>query len=378
MRLIDTGEALKAGAPEQVSWAIKGVAGGLTVLWGEPKNGKSFVALSMALAVATGKPWFGNPVRQGAVIYVAAEGGWAGFANRLMALCDHSEVPLGDLTGRLIVVDHAVDLGKTEAFEAQLEEWDRIEPGLVVVDTLSRCMSGDENKQEAMQGFVASTGLITARYGASVLVVHHSNREGTIRGSNVLAGAVDSMIKVTKGVDGGKNPTVFLTANMLKELDTEHFEPQRLYPTVVDVRDCWGENVVDDFGDKQTTLVLDANRKEMVEREQLTLALLVRLAAGRPEAQAIGMKELREAAIEAGLEVHTLKRALAGLVGQGVVSHPRTGHYYVGDPPDQEDFVPGKSYELLDSHTRAVLEHDARLEIEQDAYETSLGLHDEE
>lgn len=375
MRLIDTGEALKAGAPEQVSWAIKGVVGGLTVLWGEPKNGKSFVALSMALAVATGKPWFGNPVRQGPVVYVVAEGGWAGFANRLMALCDHSEVPLGELAGRLIVVDHAVDLGKTAAFEEQLAEWDAIEPTLVVIDTLSRCMSGDENKQEAMQGFVASTGLITARYGASVLVVHHSNREGTIRGSNVLAGAVDSMIKVTKGVDGGKNPTIFLTANMLKELDTEHFEPARLYPTVVDVHDCWGDNVVDEYGDKQTTLVLDANRKEMMEREQLVLEVMKRLAAGRPATHAIGMKELREAA--AGIEGHTLKRALAGLVGHGIVSHPRTGHYFVGPAPDFEDIVPGQSYELIDDHTRSILEHDARLEAEQEAYEASLGLHEE-
>lgn len=361
MHLINTGEVLRAGAPKQTSWAIKGVVGGLTVLWGEPKHGKSFVALSMAVAVATGKPWFGNPVQAGPVVYVVAEGGWTAFANRLMALCDHSGLGVEELAGQLIAVDHALDMGKPFQFEAQLAAWDEIQPRLVVVDTLSRCMSGDENKQEAMQGFVASTGAITSRYGASVLVVHHSNREGTIRGSNVLDGAVDVKIKVTKGVDGGKNQTVFLTANMLKEMDAETFEPKRLYPTVVDVRDCWGEYVVDDYGDKISTWVLDANRVEMIERERVTLELLQHLAAVRPVQKAIGMKEIRQAAEAEGVELHTLKRALAGLIGRGEVAHPQTGQYYVGASPRFEDFIPGEGYTeafVYDENTTRAVEED--------------------
>ena len=51
--------------------------GALSVLYGSSNTGKTFVALSIAGHVATGLPWCGNDVRQGPVLYIAAEGGGA-------------------------------------------------------------------------------------------------------------------------------------------------------------------------------------------------------------------------------------------------------------------------------------------------------------
>jgi RecA-family ATPase len=48
----------------------------LCVLYGEPGCGKTFVALSMALQCASGKPWIGRATRRARVLYVAAEGGF--------------------------------------------------------------------------------------------------------------------------------------------------------------------------------------------------------------------------------------------------------------------------------------------------------------
>jgi RecA-family ATPase len=60
-------------------------AGGLAVLYGAPGGGKSFVALDLALSIAAGVPWLKvEPVMQGAVVYIAAEGS-AGLAMRLAA-----------------------------------------------------------------------------------------------------------------------------------------------------------------------------------------------------------------------------------------------------------------------------------------------------
>ena len=54
------------------------------VLYGPPGAGKSFVALSMALAVANGAEWLGRAVRAGKVLYVVAEG-VTGMKQRLQA-----------------------------------------------------------------------------------------------------------------------------------------------------------------------------------------------------------------------------------------------------------------------------------------------------
>lgn len=47
---------------------------GLTILYGQPKVGKSFVAFDMAMHVAMGRDYCGRRVMQGPVIYIAAEG----------------------------------------------------------------------------------------------------------------------------------------------------------------------------------------------------------------------------------------------------------------------------------------------------------------
>src|SRR5688572_19011703 len=46
----------------------------LTVVFGPSGVGKSFLALDMALAVATGTDWQGHSVTQGHAVYIAAEG----------------------------------------------------------------------------------------------------------------------------------------------------------------------------------------------------------------------------------------------------------------------------------------------------------------
>src|SRR5688572_14848212 len=60
-------------------------------LYGPSGEGKSFVALSMALTIATGLTWLGHQVKKGPVIYVAAEGG-RGIRKRVTAWMKHHGV----------------------------------------------------------------------------------------------------------------------------------------------------------------------------------------------------------------------------------------------------------------------------------------------
>lgn len=71
------------------SYLVKGwlARGAVSMLYGPSNTGKSFLALDIAYHVAKGVPWGGRRVRQGNVLYVAAEGG-SGFNNRVAALTD--------------------------------------------------------------------------------------------------------------------------------------------------------------------------------------------------------------------------------------------------------------------------------------------------
>ena len=57
----------------------------ISVVYGDSNCGKSFFAVDLAYHVAAGQNWFGQKVRAGNVLYVAAEGG-RGFGKRIAAV----------------------------------------------------------------------------------------------------------------------------------------------------------------------------------------------------------------------------------------------------------------------------------------------------
>ncbi len=76
--------------------------------------------------------------------------------------------------------------------------------GLVVVDTVSRSLAGaGENGADEMGAFVAACDVVRIHTAGAVLGVHHSgkDKEKGMRGSTVLLGACDGVIRVTKDGD---------------------------------------------------------------------------------------------------------------------------------------------------------------------------------
>ena len=65
----------------------------LSVVYGQPKNGKSFFVLDLALCIAAGVSWNNHSVQQGHVVYIAGEG-VRGLKRRIgawMKVNEHSE-----------------------------------------------------------------------------------------------------------------------------------------------------------------------------------------------------------------------------------------------------------------------------------------------
>ena len=228
-------------------WIIKGMLEEqcISQLYGPPGVGKSFLALGMACAVATGTEWHRHKVMRGAVVYVAGEG-QGGMSRRLRAWQKNSGVSLEG--AKLFVSHRAVSLLDTdsamtemEAIESQLSPGEK--PTLVVVDTLSRAfVGGDENSNQHMGLFVRTIEAMKARWGANVLIVHHSGKDASKggRGSSVLPCALEadfclekrggkSNLVCKKMKDGPKAPDFLFT---LKTVELEK------------VIDCFGEEEV--------------------------------------------------------------------------------------------------------------------------------------
>ena len=68
-------DARRAALPER-AYLLKGLLspGELSVWWGPPKCGKSFLLMSIGYAIAQGRNVFGRHVHKARVLYLACEG----------------------------------------------------------------------------------------------------------------------------------------------------------------------------------------------------------------------------------------------------------------------------------------------------------------
>jgi hypothetical protein len=254
LKLIDVDELESMQAPSML------VAGyvperSFVVLYGRPGARKSFLALDMALSVATGRPWHGREVRKGSVVYLAAEG-QAGMKGRVAAWRQsHGKgYPKPDMK---LILQHVNIVQQLSELKDLLSTVTGI--SLIVIDTLARTFGGgDENSTRDMNTFVAAIDQLREATGACILVVHHSGKDDSkgARGSTVLFGACDTEMEVKKvGIEN-------VILRTTKQKDAEEARPLTLRAV--------GQEVVDLDGTVASSCVLvcDEDVREGKESEE--------------------------------------------------------------------------------------------------------------
>jgi KaiC/GvpD/RAD55 family RecA-like ATPase len=202
-------------ATERVEFIVDGLvpSRGVTIFSGEGGIGKSFIALDMALAVASGGDFAKiYPCRKGGVLYVDLENDESTLGRRLVQLARGRELDVDALE------IHVPKRGQ-EGVELEIDTPDgrawlrtavkRYSPCLLVVDSLIAAHRSDESNNVMMRQLMAGLDSIARSGELGLVVVHHQRKRGTVndagqlmRGASDLRNAVVSHFAARRGKSG--------------------------------------------------------------------------------------------------------------------------------------------------------------------------------
>jgi hypothetical protein len=192
-----------AAAPPAKRHIIKGVfARGETSAWiGPPGSLKSALLASAALAVASGREWFGrrNKERCG-VVYFALERADL-VERRLQAATDDLGLPVAIVRDVFDIVS-GQSVARVVATIREAEDAFGLPVGLVILDTFAKLIAaggGDEDKARDQGRVFANVQRIKNATDCHVALIGHTGKDETrgARGSNAIRGDVDLEVHIS-------------------------------------------------------------------------------------------------------------------------------------------------------------------------------------
>ncbi len=185
----------RAEAGHTTRWIVEGiiVEGGATMIHAQYGHGKSLATVDLALAAVEGRPWLGTyPIAKQPVLYVDEDGNNdAEMNSRLMAFQARKNTPL------YFLLHQGFKIVNTKQ-RAEMIRWCG-EKGvkLVIFDSLVRLHNLSEGNADSMKVVNAAIKDFTLA-GITVVILHHSNRRGGLRGSSEIGAGYDGIYKMEK------------------------------------------------------------------------------------------------------------------------------------------------------------------------------------
>jgi hypothetical protein len=210
-------DALKPQAP--LEWIVDRIIskGSVNIFYGDPGAKKTYALLSMAICIATGKPWLGMDVIPCKVLYIDEETGEKRLSLRMAAALR------GELAGEDTPIEFIClagfkldDLNDIVVLKSIIQERGA---GVIILDALADVMTGDENSKQDTQPIFNRLRMIAEETGTAIIIIHHSNKLGGYRGSSAIKGAVDLMILIES-----KNGNDYIDFTSEKNRDGEAFK----------------------------------------------------------------------------------------------------------------------------------------------------------
>ncbi|AFY72972.1 hypothetical protein Syn7502_00840 [Synechococcus sp. PCC 7502] len=200
-RLITTAE-LMARAKDYTDWLIDEILpiNELILLAASPRAGKSLMAMNIAQCVASGTNFLDRPVTQGSVIYVQCEDSETKTKQRAIAQGWDENLPV-----------YWLEKFKMSELAELIELARKIEPRLIVLDTLSRVRDDNTTESSAEMSRILEPLQEFARdHNCCILPIHHT---GKIKLENADALDVFDTIRGSSAIRATCRGTLVIAAN---------------------------------------------------------------------------------------------------------------------------------------------------------------------
>ena len=168
------------------------IHGGVGTIGGLPKSCKSWMAMDVAVSVASGTPCLDTfPVCDaGGVLLYMAEDAAPLVKARLLGLCRHrgldlNALPIDVITAPTVRLDLLTDQHRLA------ETVRRQAPRLLVLDPFVRLHQVNENQAGEVAAILGYLRALQRAYNVAVIVVHHARKNGSSTGGLSLRGSGD-------------------------------------------------------------------------------------------------------------------------------------------------------------------------------------------
>lgn len=177
-------------------WHVPGLIphGTVTKLSGAGGEGKTLLALQLAVSTVTGQPWIGKDVAKGRALYIGAEDDRDELQRRLADVVREYGVSFADLKDLRIAALAGLDailaapsgrggiIAGTKLWQELEAAVGRFRPRLIVLDPLADLFAGDEINRSQARQFIALLRGLAIRYDATLLLLSHPSLTGIANG----------------------------------------------------------------------------------------------------------------------------------------------------------------------------------------------------
>lgn len=181
---------------------------GSMMVYGGAGIRKSWLVQHLAFCLATGSPWLGFQTEQAKVLLTNFEISHIPFVVlRLRPMSRVITVQPGWLYEYSPGIKYLEDPATFNAFREAVRA---IAPKIIILDCLQACYGGDESDMEKASAWIRNVVTLKEEFGASVIIVHHSNKNqlatsmGRMRGTTRFAAWTDTVIYMAEQPTGSQ------------------------------------------------------------------------------------------------------------------------------------------------------------------------------